>query len=65
MSNVWKYGTYVKPVSVEEYLDEEQLESIPEHKRPADLKVIRTQIHSVDLGYFGDLSLEQRVNFVK
>lgn len=65
MSNVWKYGTYVKPVSVEEYLDEEQLESIPEHKRPADLKVIRTQIQRVDLGYFGDLSLEQRVNFVK
>lgn len=65
MSNVWKYGTYVKPVGVEEYLDAEQLESIPEHKRPADLKVIRTRVQCVDLGYFGDLSIEQRVKFVK
>lgn len=63
--NFWKYGTYVKPVLRESYLDEEQLEKIPEHKRPTDLKVMRTVIQTVDLGYFGDLSIDQRVNFVK
>jgi tRNA(His) 5'-end guanylyltransferase len=65
LHNMWKYGTYVKPVAREEYLDEEQLEKIPEHKRPTDLKVMRTTIQTVDLGYFGDLSLEQRASFVK
>lgn len=65
LHDVWKYGTYIKPVTREEYLDADQLEKIPEHKRPADLKVTRTVVQMVDLGYFGDLSLEQRVNFVK
>ena len=65
LKNVWKYGTYVKPVAREEFLDADQLEKIPEHKRPAGLKVMRTTIQTVDLGYFGDLSLEQRVSFVK
>lgn len=65
LKNIWKYGTYVKPISVEEYLDEEQLDRIPEHKRPSDLKVIRTRIQNVDLGYFGDYTLEQRVAFIK
>lgn len=63
--NVWKYGTYVKPVIRETFLDQEELERIPEHKRPVDLKVKRTRVESVDLGYFGDLTLEQRVAFVK
>lgn len=63
--NAWKYGTYVKPVVRETYLSQEELENIPDHKRPVDLKVKRTHIESVDLGYFGDLSLEQRVGFMK
>jgi tRNA(His) 5'-end guanylyltransferase len=65
LNNFWKYGTYVKPVTREEYLSEEQLEKIPVNKHPVDLKVMRTTVQTVDLGYFGDLSLEQRVNFVK
>lgn len=65
LPNVWKYGTYVKPVIRETFLSQEELEEIPEHKRPVDLKVKRTRVESVDLGYFGDLTLEQRVAFVK
>lgn len=65
LPNIWKYGTYVKPVTREAYLTQEELDEIPEGKRPTDLKFLRTVIESVDLGYFGDLSLEQRVNFVK
>lgn len=63
--NQWKYGTYVKPVKVESYLTNEELENIPESKRPVDLLVTRRQVKSVDIGFFGDLSIEQRVNFVK
>lgn len=65
LSNVWKYGSYVKPVVRETFLTREELENIPEHKRPVDLKVQRTSVEFVDLGYFGDLSLEQRVSFIK
>lgn len=65
LANVWKYGSYVKPVVRETFLTQEELENIAEHKRPVDLKVQRTRVESVDLGYFGDLSLEQRVAFVK
>lgn len=63
--NFWKYGTYVKPVARETYLSQEELEKIPVHKRPDSLKVLRTQIETVELGYFGDLSIEQRKDFVK
>lgn len=65
LPNPWKYGTYVKPTTSESYLTADELENIPEHKRPTNLKVIRRKIESVDIGYFGDLSVEQRVAFVK
>ena len=65
LHTVLKYGTYVKPVLHEEYLDQDTLEKIPLCKRPHSLKVLRTQIKSVDVGYFGDLNLEQRVNFIQ
>lgn len=65
LSNVCKYGTYVKPVVRETFLTHDELDKITEHKRPTDLKVKRTRIETVDLGYFGDLTLEQRVAFVK
>lgn len=65
LPNHWKYGTYLKPVIRETFLTLDELENIPEDKRPTDLKVQRTIIESVDLGYFGDLTLEQRVAFVK
>jgi tRNA(His) guanylyltransferase len=65
LPNVWKYGTYLKNVTREAYLTQAELDEIPESKRPTDLKFVRKVIESVDLGYFGDLSLEQRVNFVK
>lgn len=65
LPNCYKYGTYVKPVLQEDYLDEDELEKIPEHKRPTDLKFTRRVVKSVDLGYFGDLSLEQRITFVR
>ena len=64
LPNAWKYGTYVKPVNVESYLTAEELEHIPENKRPTDLRVVRRQIKTVDVGFYGDLSIEQRVNFV-
>jgi len=65
LQDVWKYGTYVKPVIRETFLTLDELEKIPVHKRPVDLKVKRTRVESVDLGYFGDLTLEQRTAFVK
>ncbi len=65
LSNMWKYGTYIKPFIVETYLTQEELDKIPERKRPVDLKVKRTQIQTVDFGYYGDIPLEQRISFIK
>jgi len=65
LPNRWKYGSYAKPVTIESYLTEAELAHIPEAKRPKDLLVKRTKIQEIDIGYFGDLSLEQRINFIK
>ena len=66
LPNKYKYGTYAKPVTVESYLSQEELMKIPEHKRPAiEVLVKRTKIQELDLGFFGDYTLEQRVEYVK
>ena len=66
LSNKYKYGTYAKPVTVETYLTQAELMKIPEHKRPeADVLVKRTKVQELDLGYFGDYTLEQRVGYLK
>lgn len=66
LPNKYKYGTYAKPVTVETYLTQDELMRIPEHKRP-DAKVLvkRTKIRELDLGFFGDYTLEQRIEYVK
>jgi tRNA(His) 5'-end guanylyltransferase len=66
LPNKYKYGTYAKPVTVETYLTQAELMKIPEHKRPeADVLVKRTKIQELDLGFFGDYTLEQRMEYVK
>lgn len=66
LSNKYKYGTYAKPMTVETYLSQEELMKIPEHKRPSvDVLVKRTKVQELDLGFFGDYTLEQRVEYVK
>jgi len=51
LANQAKYGTYIKPVPYE--LDTEIG------------KVARSKIEIVDLGYYGDLSLEERIKFIE
>lgn len=66
LPNKYKYGTYVKPVTSETYLSEEDRMKIPEKNRPdAFQKVMRTKIECVDIGYYGDATLEQREAFLK
>jgi len=66
LPNKYKYGTYAKPVTVESYLTRDELMKIPEQKRPdASVLVKRTKIQELDLGFFGDYTLEQRVEYVK
>ncbi len=66
LPNRYKYGTYAKPLTVETYLTQKELMQIPEDKRPAaDVLVKRTKIQELDLGYFGDYALEQRINYIK
>lgn len=64
LPNFWKYGTYAKPIVYESYLTAEELQNIPEGKKPVDILVKRSKIENVNIGYFGDLSLEARKNFV-
>lgn len=66
LENRFKYGTYVKPVRIESYLTEAERMKIPEDKRPGPaVKIVRTEIQKVDIGYYGDLSLDQRVEFLE
>lgn len=65
LSNIWKYGTYVKPMTYETYMTEEEMENIPEGKKPFGVPIKRTKIETVDLGYFGDLTLDKRIDFIK
>jgi tRNA(His) guanylyltransferase len=66
LPNKHKYGTYAKPVTVDTYLTQDELMRIPEHKRPeAEVLVKRTKIKELDIGFFGDYTLEQRMEFVK
>jgi tRNA(His) guanylyltransferase len=66
LPNKYKYGTYAKPVTVETYLTQDELMRIPEHRRSeADVLVKRTKIQELDIGFFGDYTLEQRMEFVK
>lgn len=66
LSNKYKYGTYAKPVTVESYLTQDELMRIPEHKRPeAEVLVRRTKVKELDIGFFGDYTLEQRMEYVK
>ncbi len=66
LPNVYKYGTYAKPVTVKTYLTQEELAKIPEHKRhSANVLIKRTKIQELDLGFLGDYSLEQRMEIVK
>ena len=66
LSNKYKYGTYAKPVTVESYLTQDELMKIPEHKRlNVDVLVKRTKVQELDLGFFGDYTLEQRVGYIK
>jgi tRNA(His) 5'-end guanylyltransferase len=66
LPNKYKYGTYAKPVTVESYLTQEELVKIP-HKMWPDAEVLikRTKIQELDLGFFGDYTLEQRMEYVK
>jgi tRNA(His) guanylyltransferase len=65
LPNKYKYGTYIKPVVFETYLTEEEIKRIPEHKTPdSKVPVKRTRIDQVDIGYFGDLTLEQRMEYI-
>lgn len=65
LADVWKYGTYVKPLVRQTVLSPSELEDIPESKRPADPTVTRRVIETMsEIGFYGDMSLEERINFI-
>ena len=66
LADCWKYGTYIKSVTVQRKLETSEFMKIPEKNRPEpDTLVTRTEIQLLDIGYFGDLSLDQRMEMVK
>lgn len=65
LDNRYRYGTYLKPTVHETELSEQEWAAIPEkHRPPLGSKVTRSRIERIDLGYFGDLSLDQRRDFL-
>jgi tRNA(His) guanylyltransferase len=65
LPNNYKYGTYAKPIIVEKHLTHDELSRIPEKMKPNTQALVkRTQIQELDLGFFGDYTIEQRVEFL-
>lgn len=65
LPNKYKYGTYVKSVVYETYLSQDIVGKIPKHKlQDSSLLVKRSRIERIDIGYFGDLSLNERITFI-
>lgn len=65
LSNRYKYGTYMKIVPEETTLSDEVLMKIPKDKRP-DGPVMRSKQKRLDhIGYYGDLSLEERIELLE
>lgn len=62
--NEFRFGTFIKPVKVLKELTPEELEKIPATKRPNDNKVERTEVQEIIVGYFGDLSLQDRMRMI-
>lgn len=60
----WKYGVYVKRENYETELPDEVWNKIPDGKKPESRIVTRSKIVEMDLGYYGDLSLEERVKII-
>lgn len=60
----YKYGTFVKRTTVEKELTLDEYLRIPEHSRPETGIVLRSEVSSFALEYFGDFSLEDRVDFL-
>jgi tRNA(His) guanylyltransferase len=66
LPNRYKYGTYIKPVVREFGLSDEERNKIPEKNRPeANAVVKRSTVERVDIGYYGDLDLQNRIKFIK
>jgi tRNA(His) guanylyltransferase len=66
LPNKYKYGTFIKPITVERFLTSAEIERIPENDRPETNNMVkRTEIQEIDVGFFGDYSIEQRINFLK
>jgi tRNA(His) guanylyltransferase len=66
LPNRFKYGTYIKPVTVQRYITEEERLQIPEKNRPDALTLVeRKEYRELNLGYFGDLPIESREAFVR
>ena len=63
--NKWKYGTYVKPVKKWNLLTDEEMSKIPSLRRSTGIQVLRTRIEELDLGYFGDLTLQERTEVIQ
>jgi tRNA(His) guanylyltransferase len=66
LPNRYKYGTYIKPLDHLTFLTGDELARIPEKNRPgSSVLVTRTSIETVNIGYFGDYTLEQRMELLK
>jgi tRNA(His) 5'-end guanylyltransferase len=66
LPNKYKYGTYAKPVTTESYLTQDELMKIPVHKRPdSSVLVKRSKIQELNLGFFGDYTIEHRVEYIE
>lgn len=65
LPNKYKYGTFVKAVTRNVEFDSASLNEIPIKYREEARNAKRSFIEEIDVGYFGDLSLEQRMDFIQ
>jgi tRNA(His) guanylyltransferase len=64
LPSCWKYGTFVGPVEKCAVIPDDVYFRIPEKHRPIILESKRKSIEDLKLDYYGDLTLEERVNLI-
>lgn len=65
LPNKYKYGTFVKPMSKQSELSKPEMQKIPESKRHNMGIIQRTCYEVLDIGYFGDLPMEDRIKLIR
>jgi tRNA(His) 5'-end guanylyltransferase len=66
LEDKYRYGAYIKPIKVKRIMSPEEYHKLPNPPHElATVNIFRTDVKPVEIGYYGDLTLEQRMEFIQ